>query len=298
MKRLTVAAVLFAFCLPLLRADFAQVLERAEALNDAEEYQQCRSFLEASLGEASGGRQKAEIHWRLARDLLNLGDEAEDRGVKGSELLAFFEQGEAQAQLAIEADPTNHLGYYWKSANIGRWGQVKGILNSLAKARPMRDLLQQALQVEPEHADSYYVLGQLYEQVPGGIISFGNKDYAVSLGRKAVDLHAMQVQAGLEKKLNYDYYTELAKHLWERNFTAARRLKDQEKKLASYRAASDPMEKNLYYEGTVSLGNISDRQEARELIQWTIQQLQRLPGRSGSEEDDLQEATETLAGWE
>lgn len=297
MKRLCTILALLLIVAPLSMADFQDVLERADQLHEAEDYQQCKSYIELSLAQAASGAQKAELYWRLARAWLNLGDEAEDGGIAGEELLAYFEQGEDQAQKAIDADPKNHLGYYWKSANIGRWGQIKGILNSLFKAKPMRDLLQQAVAADPEHADSYYVLGQLYEQVPGFPVSFGDKDYAVSLGRKSLDLHEKQVKAGIEDEINYDFYTEMAKHLWERDYNAARRKREQGKKMSKYQSSSDPMEKNFYYEGAVSLRNISDREEAVELINRVIRELRAVPNRSGSQDDDLKEAEEVLESW-
>ncbi|UCF99406.1 MAG: hypothetical protein JSV89_07660 [Spirochaetaceae bacterium] len=297
MKRTWMILTLLLVVVPLSLADFQATLERLDQLHEAEDYKQVKSTIESSMAEARSGAEKAEMYWRLARVWLNLGDEAEDNGIVDEELLAYFERGEAEAQKAIDADPNNHLGYYWKSANIGRWGQIKGILNSLFKAKSLRDLLQQAVVVEPEHADSYYVLGQLFEQVPGFPVSFGDKDFAVSLGRKSLDLHEQQVKAGIEDEINYDFYTEMAKHLWERNYPATRRTREQAKKLSKYKSASDPMEKNFYYEAVVSLKDMSDRDEAMELINWVIGELQRLPKRTDSQNDDLEEAREVLESW-
>lgn len=298
MKRPGIFLAFLLIIVPLGMADFQDILDRVDQLHEAEDYQQARGLIESSLAEAQNGAEKAKLHWRLARAWLNLGDEAEDSGAVEEALLAYFESGEAEAQKAVEADPNNHLGYYWKSANIGRWGQVKGILNSLFKAKPMRELLQKAVAVEPEHADSYYVLGQLFEQVPGFPVSFGDKDYAVSLGRKSIDLHEQQVRAGIEEEINYDFYTEMAKHLWERNYTAGKRAREQGRKESKYRSISDPMEKNFYYEAAVSLKDMSDREEALELINWVIRELQGLSGRTDSQNDDLQEAREVLESWQ
>jgi hypothetical protein len=297
MKRLTVLLLVSLLAVPALLADFRQDMAQADLLHKHDAHEEARAFLEAALSRAASGQEKAEIYWRLARAWLNLGDQAEDRGTKGDALLAYFAKGEELAQQGIDADPGNHLAYYWKSATAGRWGQVKGILNSLFKAKPMRELLKKAVAIAPEHADSYYVLGQLFEQVPGSPLSFGDKDWAVSLGRKAADLRAVQVKAGLEDELVYDYYTELAKHLWERNWNAAKRQKEQPAKAAQYAAKTGSMEKNCYYEGTLTLKNISDREEAQELLAWTVGQLQALPRRTQGEEDDLQEALETQSDW-
>lgn len=296
MKPFALLPLAFLLVAPALLADFPQEMAQADLLHKHDAHEEARTMLEAALAREAGGREQAEIYWRLARAWLNLGDLAEDQGVKGDALLSFFARGEELAQKGIEADPGNHLVYYWKSATAGRWGQVKGILNALFKAKPMRDLLHKALGLRPEHADSYYVLGQLYEQVPGGI-SFGDKDWAVSLGRKAADLRAVQVRAGEEEELVYDYYTELAKHLWERNWSAAKRQKEQAGKAAQFAAKTDPLEKNCYYEGSLSLKDQSDREEAREQLDWTIGELQGLPRRTPGEEEDLQEALELQAGW-
>jgi tetratricopeptide (TPR) repeat protein len=298
MKRAGMVLALALIVVPLGMADFQDILDKVDQLHKAEKYEQTKTSIESSMAEAASPEQKAELFWRAARAWLNLGDEAEDSGTEGEALLAFFERGEAEAEKAIQADPDNHLGYYWKSANIGRWGQVKGILNSLFKAKPMRDLLQRAVAVQPEHADSYYVLGQLYEQVPGFPVSFGDKDYAVSLGRKSIDLHEQQVEAGIEEEINFDFYTEMAKHLWERNYSAARRSREQVKKKSKYDSISDAMEKNFYYEAIVSLKDMSDREEALEMIKWVIRELEGSASRTDSQNDDLQEAREVLESWQ
>jgi hypothetical protein len=79
----------------------------------------------------------------------------------------------------------------------------------------------------------------------------------------AVDLRAKAVLAGTEKDLSYDFYHQLAKTLWKRNWTAANRVSGQQKKLAASQAAKTPLEKGSAYEATVQLKNESDREEAR-----------------------------------
>jgi len=297
MKRLTVLLLVSLLATPLLLADFQELLAEADRLYKQDEFEQTRAFLEAGPDQAAGSQEQSQLYWRLARVWLDLGDLAEDKGAKGEALLAYFAKGEELAQKAIEQDPSDYLAYYWKCANIGRWGQVKGIFNALGKAKPMRDLLQKTLQLRPDHSDSYYVLGQLYEQVPGAPLSFGDKDRAVSLGRKSVDLRAEQVSAGQEEELNYDFYTQLGKHLWERNWSAARRLKEQKKKEPLYAAKSEPMEKNFYYEAAVTLKDVSDRQEALELVSWSVEQMQGLAHLRRMQQEDLKLAQELLAAW-
>jgi tetratricopeptide (TPR) repeat protein len=297
MKKLFLIAVLLLMAAFPLFSDFEDILVRADDLHYQEAYAQGKQFLESSLSQAGSGAEQAELYWRLARAVLNLGDEAEDAGATEDELLTLFEEGEALADKAIAADPNNHLGYYWKSANIGRWGQTKGILNSLFKAKPMKELLEKALAADAEHADSYYVLGQLYEQLPGKPLSFGKKDYAVSLGRQAIDLHELQVRSGQEREINYDFYTELAKHLYARDWDSDKRVKEQGKKRSKLAGASTPLEKGFFYEADSELGAMSDREEARKLLLWTIGRLESLPRPKSGQTADLDEAREVLESW-
>jgi hypothetical protein len=297
MKKLLLLTVVLLVAVFPLFSDFGDILVQADDLHYQEAYAQGRQLLESSLSQAGSNAERAELYWRLARAVLNLGDEAEDAGAGEDELLKMFEEGEALAQKAIEADANNHLGYYWKSANIGRWGQTKGILNSLFKAKPMKELLEQALAADAEHADSYYVLGQLYEQLPGKPLSFGKKDYAVSLGRLAIDLHEAQVKSGQEREINYDFYTELAKHLYARDWDSDKRSKEQKSKRADLAKAATALEKGFFYEAQSNLGAMSDREEARKLLLWTIGKLESLPRPKNGQTADLEEAREVLESW-
>ena len=278
-------------------ADFQSVVDQADKYHDLEKHEEVKEFLISSIKSTTGNSQKAELYWRLARAYLNLGDDAEDNGADEKALLEIFQAGEDAASKAIDLDPNNHLAYYWKSGNIGRWGQTKGILNSLFKAKPMRKLLTSAIEINPEHADSYYVLGQLYEQVPGFPLSFGDVDASVSLGRKAVVLHRQQVASGEEDELRYDFFTELAKHLYERDWKSAKRSKEQAKKSSKYRSQKDILEKNFYYESTIDLKKVSDREEAVEYLRWVIKELEAISKPKQQHDQDLKEAKDLYREW-
>lgn len=291
--------VLSLFILPaaLALADTAQVILQADSLDLKGSYVEARKLLLDSVTGASSAKEQAELYWRAARETLNLGDAADDAKKPQGDILALFSEGEGYADKAIAADPQNDLGYYWKSANIGRWGQTKGILNSLFKAGPMKDLLVKELSLNSERTDPYYVLGQLYRELPGWPVSFGNIDAAVSLGRKAVDLRMTQFQAGKEKDLVYNFYNELAKTLWKRNWSAANRLAEQKNKTAKLASATTPLDKGSFYEASVTLKDVSDREEAKSLVQWVVSELQKVASRNADQNKDLQKAVDLLKGW-
>jgi tetratricopeptide (TPR) repeat protein len=294
MRRFLIAALLL---LPLCFAfaDMPQTIAQADALHDQGKYQEAKTMLLASAGGASP-QEQAELYWRTARETLELGDIAEKEKKPQAEVLAIFVEGEGYADKAIAADPKNDLGYYWKSSNIGRWGQVKGILNSLFKAGPMRDLLVKELSINAERSDAYYVLGQLYRELPG-VISFGNGDAAVSLGRKAVDLRAEQVKAGVEKELVYNFSSELAKSLWKRNWSAVTRAAETKNKASRSSSASTPLDKGSVYEAVATIPKVSDREEAKSLVQWVIAELEKIGSRTAAQAKDLQKAQDLLKGW-
>jgi tetratricopeptide (TPR) repeat protein len=297
MRRLLITLLLVVLPLGLACAEITQVAAQADAMHDTGMFVEARKLLLDSAAGAADGKEQAELYWRAARETLELGDIAEKEKKPPADVLAVFLEGEGYADKAIAADPRNDLGYYWKSSNIGRWGQVKGILNSLFKAGPMKDLLVKVLSINPDRTDAYYVLGQLYRELPGWPVSFGSIDAAVSLGRKAVDLRQGQVQAGTEKELAYNFFTELAKTLYKRNLSSAARSAEQKNRAAKLAAASAPLDKGSYFEATVSLKDMSDREEAKALAVWVVTEVGNLPSLSAGQAKDLQKAKDVLKGW-
>jgi len=278
-------------------ADNSPAADQADALHDKGMYAEARNLLNTAAADAQGGKERAELYWREAREALELGDAAEAGKKPQADILALFTEGEGYADKAIASDPQNDQGYFWKSANMGRWGQVRGILDSLSKAGPMKDLLVKEIALNPERSDPYFVLGQLYREVPGWPLSFGNVDVAVSLGRKAVEMRQAQVQAGTEKELVYSFYNELAKSLYKRDWSADKRASEQKAKGAKLAAAGTPLEKGSLYEANSDLQNMSDREEAKALVQFSVSELGKLADLTAPQAKDLQKARALLKGW-
>jgi hypothetical protein len=295
--RINAAVLLLVFPVAFAAADATKVLADADGLHDQGEYAQAVTLLLDSVPSATGGKEQAELYWRVAREKLELGDIAEKAGKPTVDVLAVFTEGEGYADKAIAADPRNDLAYFWKSANIGRWGQVKGVLNALFKAASMKDLLVKELSLNSERSEPYYVLGELYRELPGWPVSFGNIDAAVSLGRLAVDLRQAQVEKGVEKELVYNFFTELAKTLYKRNWSAVSRAAEQKNKSARLAGASTPFDKGAAYEATVTLKEQSDRDEAKSLVQWVVNELQNAQSLTAPQKKDLQKAKDVLKGW-
>lgn len=291
-------AVILGLILTIAAPAFAldtEAIERADALYEDDETEAALDLLEDALPTARTGAERAEVYWRLSRATLVVGDDLVAAGAD-DEALTVYEQGEQYGIQAVEADPSNHLGYYWQSANIGKWGQTRGILNALFKATPMRDLLSEAITREPDHAGSYYVLGQLYAEVPG-VISFGNDDYAVSLARKSIDLHEAELASGEADEVEHDFYIQLASHLIQRDWNERRRTRGQSDKRTAYGRTDDRLEQGWHYEGTVEIPDVTDREEAESLLRDMIRRLEALGGeRNDGQDRQLERARELLAG--
>jgi tetratricopeptide (TPR) repeat protein len=267
------------------------LIDQADMLYESDEFEQAVTVLERAYDTASGDTERAEVLWRLSRATLGIGEALEDSEAPVNDVLDVYLRGEQYGIEAVEADPDNNLGYYWQSANVGRWGQAKGILDSLFKAGTMRDLLRESVRYDPDHAGSFYVLGQLYSEVPG-FISFGNVDYAVGLARKSIDLHEAEMASGVEDEVAHDFYIQLANHLIKRNWNESRRNREQRAKAERYADASDPLERGWYYEGVAEIPQMSDRQEAADLLRRMIRILERTSDRSDGQERQLERARE------
>ncbi len=280
------AAVMVA--VPILGASAQQLEELFEKMDEnfaESRFDENTELLEQAEDAAVSSSERAGYLWRLARNKLVLTDAKKRNGAPKEELLEGYKRCEELADEAVSLDSRNHNAYYWRASGVGRWGQTKGVLNSLMKAGPMREDLEKAVSIESDHADSYYVLGQLYAAVPK-LISFGNIDYAVSYSRKALASYV-----GLQTK--YSFYLKLAEQLWDRNWSERKRGNRFEDLEGDYREAETAVERNKYFEGVFDasasrvyarggVDDLSDREEARKIVSWLIDAMEsesRIPPR-------------------
>ncbi|MFA7566777.1 MAG: hypothetical protein WCY01_07095 [Alkalispirochaeta sp.] len=287
-----IAVCIAAVALPHgVMAQLAEALDHVDDLIDTEDPDAALAELNSLESSATTPEQRAEVYWRMASATLMRGDQRKDAGADDAELLDIYGTGESYGVKAVEADRSNYLGYYWQSANVGRWGQVKGVLNSLFRASDMRDLLTEAITLEPDHPESYYVLGQLYAKVPG-MISFGNVEYAVSLARKSVDLMEEEIRRGDREEASEAFYVQLASHLIDRGWNDRKRSRSLPAIQKKYNGASTPIERGFYYEGSVSIPDGDDKSEAAQILDGVIARLGGRGSLSPSERRHLEEAQE------
>ncbi len=277
--------------------------KQADNLYWSDRYEEAKAFLEDELGKTTNSTEKAELLWRLSRVVLAIGDEAKHEGASKETLFAIFEEGEKLANEALNNAPLA-WAYVYRASNIGRWGETKGPLNSLSKAKPMHDDFAYVVDnlgvLDNEIA--WYVLGQLYYQLPGWPISFGNLDTAISYTRKAIDSIPGD-------RLFPGHFKALAQMLWKRDLSVSKRSS----KISSFekdwkKTTKSNLDKYGYYEGAngakavpfyspVPLNKMSDRQEAQMILVYGIAKYEAWPFHSRADQRNYEEMQNLLKDW-
>jgi len=273
---------------------------QADALYEIDSFSQAEALLEAQLTQVNNNADRAQILWRLARLQVSLGDELDENDKEGR--FAFYEKGEQYALQSIEAN-ASYEGYLWKCSNIGRWGQTKGPLNALGKAKGMLEDLTTIVNTlgVVDSSETWYVLSSLYDELPGGFLSFGNKEWAVSYMRIAMDT--------IPSHLYYPaHYQKLAEELYARNWSASKRSKEMRSMEKDWNKASSNLEKYRYYEGkdggkskpfysSVTLDSMSDRQEAVMVLSYALAKATMLEPLKKSDAVVVEEIKQLVDDW-
>ncbi len=149
--------------------------------------------------EMEGERDNPEFLWRKARLYYWYGDYvAQDRNYK----LQIFERGLELVERAAELDDTNADIFYWKASLTGMRGQTRGVLQSLFMVSPMKEALEKTIELDPDYASAYYVLGRLYREVPGWPLSIGDDAKSVEYLEKALSFEPDNLEWQLELTLS------------------------------------------------------------------------------------------------
>ena len=257
--------------------------------------------LQEMLKQATTNEEKAEVLWRLSRVCVDFGD-AIDKSNK-SERFAIYEEGEQYALDSIAANPTPE-GYLWKCSNVGRWGQTKGVLDSLAKAKPMyEDMVYLTDNLNClDSSEAWYILAVLFESLPGSPLSFGNRNYAISYGRLACETIPDNVIYG-------GTYKQLAETLWARNWNAKKRTSEFAKMQKKWdKENSSNIEKYRYYEGskgadsspiwtTTKFSAMTDRQEAVVILMYAQKVYESRATHTQADTKNYEEIAALLNEW-
>ena len=297
MKKLALLLVmLLAAAMTLAALDFTSVDNLYDSGTD---YRKVYDTLQDMLKNAKDNKEKSEVLWRLSRVCIDLGD-ALDKSDKNGKF-ALFEEGENYALQSIDASP-NYLAYLWKCANIGRYGQTKGVLDSLGKVKPMKadlKVITDEFNVV-DSSEAWYMLAVLYDSVPG--IFGGDSDYAISYARAACDtIPAKYIYGGT--------YKALAEMLYDRGWSADKRAKQIAKMQKNWdKETKSNFDKYAYYEGSkgadampkwtnTKLSAMSDKQEALVILKYAQNVYKSRSSHTAGDDKNYQEIQQLIDEW-
>jgi tetratricopeptide (TPR) repeat protein len=103
--------------------------------------------------------------------------------------MTVFQAAQSYAERMVEIAPERPDGHYLLAVAMGRVARTRGILQSLFMAKPMRDRLENAVELDPNHVDALRVLSMLYNEAPGWPVSIGNKQKALEYVERAYELN-------------------------------------------------------------------------------------------------------------
>lgn len=271
---------------------FSVDFEKADNMHIHQDYLELKDYLEDELKKSKDSKEQANILWRLSHVYLAIGDEQANDDAK----YPFYEKGESLAKKSLEKYPTGHA-YLWRASNIGRIGELNGPLNSLVKAYYMRKYLDKVMnEFGLKDSEVYYVLGELYRQLPGFPISYGDTNKAISYSRLALLTIPSVV-------VFPNHYFQLARLLYDRNYSKSDRAYRYKKLLKSYKKATTESDKASYYEAVLNeksssqfyngkLQNISDREEALLVLEYGFEKFKEASWISDSDKEKIKKLKE------
>ena len=297
MKKLaSILVMLMVLAMALAALDFKAV---DDLYDQGSDNQMVYDSLQGMLKNAKSDTEKSEVLWRLSRVCVDLGDKLDEKDKSAK--FAIYSEGENYAIQSIEAHP-NYLAYLWKCANIGRYGQTKGVMDSLAKVKPMKAdirVITDEFNVV-DSSETWYTLGVLFNKVPG--IFGGDSTAAISYMRAACDtIPAKYIYGGT--------YMELALQLYDRDWSAKKRSSEISKMKTKWdRETKSNYDKYAYYEGAngaganpvwtkTKLSAMSDRQEALVILKYAQAVFNSRKNHTKTDEIHYAEIQEIIDKW-
>ena len=181
---------------------FAQRVQAGKAAAAIQEYQKALAV----------DPNMIEGYWKISKTYYWIGTHVKDNAKK----LKAFHDGIEFGKMCIQVAPKEPACHYWLGVAYGKYGEAKGIMQSLYLIPFMKKELNAVIKMKPSfrHYGAYGVLGWVYFKVPG--IAGGSKTKALELLGKAVKNgpeHLVDQLFYAKVLLNQDKKAEAIKHL-------------------------------------------------------------------------------------
>jgi tetratricopeptide (TPR) repeat protein len=121
------------------------------------------AFDRALVEPGADAARRGLVQGRRAEAFLRLGDVTDDKNQK----LRAYEQGRAAAEAGIAIAPRCTQCWFWRGATIGRFAQIKGVMQSLMLVGDVKKSFEKVLEIDPNDLDAQLSLGKMDEALPG-----------------------------------------------------------------------------------------------------------------------------------
>ncbi len=110
----------------------------------------------------------------------------------------LFLQAADRAALQAGAEPSNANAFYWQAYALGRYSQGISVAKALAQGYggKVKDALEQAIRLQPRHADAHVALGAFHAEVIdkvgtliGGMTYGAKKEAGLRMFQEALRIH-------------------------------------------------------------------------------------------------------------
>jgi tetratricopeptide (TPR) repeat protein len=176
---LVLAVALFVIAFDPTQLTQADQLLR-ETNDDLASYQGAVAIYDAMI---AAGDAPSSVYGHEAQAYLRLGDlisAEKDEDKK----LATYKKGQAIADAGIAKDARCASCWFWHGATLGRWGETRGIMQSLFILGDVKTAFQKVLSIEPDNEDATLSLALIDAKVPG--FAGGSIERAEAAMRKVV----------------------------------------------------------------------------------------------------------------
>jgi tetratricopeptide (TPR) repeat protein len=121
--------------------------------------------------------------------------------------LELFHEVAERAAAQADADPANANAWYWQGYALGRYSQAISVAKALAQGLGgrVRDTLERAIRLQPQHADAHVALGAFHAEVIDkvgsliGAMTYGaQKATGLQMFRRAIELNPDSAIARME----------------------------------------------------------------------------------------------------
>jgi len=114
---------------------------------------------------AAGADSATEAYWKAARAAWWVAEHTPGR----TEKLEVFQRGIDDAKKGIALNSGMPAAHFWLGANMGSYGDNKGVMKSLSLVKPIRHEMQEVLHLDEKFAagGAWRVLGVVDYKVPG-----------------------------------------------------------------------------------------------------------------------------------